>query len=71
MLKLNKTNKDLLSVQHKIQEILCFQIKTERQFFANPAYNYNFVLQKRSTSVHFTRTKNLHKNINNLIYRVT
>ena len=46
MLKLNKKNKDLLSVQHKIKQFLCFQIKTERQFLANPAYNYNFVLQK-------------------------
>ena len=40
MLKLNKTNKDLLSVQHKLKQILCFQIRTERQFLANPAYNY-------------------------------
>ena len=71
MLKLNKTNKDLLSVQHKLKQILCFQIRTEPQFLANPAYNYNFVLPKRSTSVHFTTTTNLHKNINNLNYRET
>ena len=45
MFKLDKKNKDLLSVQHKIKQFLCFQIKTKPKFLAKPAYNYNFVLQ--------------------------
>ena len=38
---------------------------TTRPLSAKTSYNSNF-FPKRSTSVHFVRTKNLHENINNL-----